>query len=114
VRKEANIEDILLKGARDNCVDALRKSWFHGRNTFEEFQNKIRVFWRNHPSYRPTYFSFEGLQREYGYPTLDMKIDEVALMNEEMKRMGKIIPWKGFYLDGFGVEDAVQDQDFLC
>jgi len=114
VRKEANIEDILLKGARDNCVDALRKSWFHGRNTFEEFQNKIRVFWRNHPSYRPTYFSFEGLQREYGYPTLDMKVDEVALMDEEMKRMGKRIPWKGFYLDGFGVEDAVQDQDFLC
>ncbi|QBL75900.1 polyprotein [Solenopsis invicta virus 11] len=69
IRKGANIENLLIKAAVDNCNDAIRKSWFHGKNTFEEFQGNVHKFFRNQPpGLQPEYFNFHGLQREYGYP----------------------------------------------
>lgn len=69
IRKDADTTHLLLQAALANCEDAVRKSWFHGRNTFEEFRDEVESFWKDYPpEYQPRNFDFDGLQREYGYP----------------------------------------------
>jgi hypothetical protein len=68
-RKSVDQEWIIKVGTVANCNDAIRKIWFHGRDTFEEFQKKVHHFFKDEkPELQPEYFDFFGLQREYGYP----------------------------------------------
>jgi len=71
----SDISVILQEAAISNCEDAIRKSWFLGRVVFNETQDMIRSFWANRSPIRmPTFYTFEGLQTDYGIP-LDHRDD---------------------------------------
>jgi hypothetical protein len=65
----ANLDHVLDQAAITNCEDAIKRMWFHGEERFKEFQSKVQAFWRaqNSPC-TLRYFSFEGLQTDYGFP----------------------------------------------
>jgi len=65
----ANLDHVLEQAAITNCEDAIKRMWFHGQDRFKEFQSKVQAFWRTQ-SIQCTlrYFSFDGLQTDYGFP----------------------------------------------
>jgi hypothetical protein len=66
----SDVESILIDAAVSNCEDAVRKSWFHGRKTYEAFQHNVQNYWRNAQGVQryPTYYTYEGLAEEYSIP----------------------------------------------
>lgn len=96
LRSGVDIEPILIKGALDNCNDAIRKMWFHGKEMFEEFQNEVLRFWRaQDPSNVPKRLSYRGLQREYGIPNKEddiMSLDDILLWQD--MAAGKVLEVK--------------------
>lgn len=65
---------ILMQAAIANCEDAVRRVWFHGKDIFYEFQTKVHDFFRSkRPTKMPIYYTFEGLQRDYGIPVWEIE-----------------------------------------
>lgn len=65
----SDVSLLLIDGAISNCEDAIRKTWFHGRKAFSEFQDNVRTFWLAQGVQRmPTYFTYDGLAAEYKIP----------------------------------------------
>jgi hypothetical protein len=80
-----NNERTLLDAAIENCEDCIRKSWFHGRDTFLSTQSKIRQYFRDIGSKRmPTYYTFEGLQSDYDIPLYDTEDTTPAMQDSSM------------------------------
>jgi len=85
----SDISKVLQEAAISNCEDAIRKIWFHGREVFNETQKKIRAFWLPlAPARMPTYYTFEGLQTDYGIPLYQEK-DAVSYLFPDLIRDGR-------------------------
>lgn len=83
------LSETLISAAATNCEDSIRKMWFHGKQKFEDYQEKIETWWfANHPNHPIKHFHFESLQLEYGYP-LKLKKDglEMEMLKGEKKPM---------------------------
>lgn len=72
----AEREKMLIEAAVVNCEDAVRRLWFHGRSAFESFQDKVQRYFREIKAPRkPTYYTFHGLQTDYGITVWQHPLD---------------------------------------
>jgi len=85
----SDVESILIDAAVSNCEDAVRKSWFHGRKTYEAFQHNVQNYWRSAQGVQryPTFFTYEGLAEEYSIPLRLQKDVNIGVTPSDLSEM---------------------------